>query len=62
MDVRILGASDIEFYDLQHATNKVTLREIIYMTERDARLKQYLDTKKLKELLYQNANSDFLNI
>lgn len=62
LDIGTLGASDSEFSDIAHASDKIALREIIYMTERDKRLNAYFDLNRLREMLKRNANNDFLDL
>ena len=50
-DNRIVGASDEEFIDPKHATDKTYLRMIIYMAENDKNLNNFFDLNKLKKML-----------
>lgn len=58
-DIRVLGANDNEFIDQSHGTDKLYLRMIIHMAEKNKELNQYTDLNKLKEIL-QQTNGDFL--
>ena len=55
-DIKMLGASDVEFSDIKHGTDKLYLRMIIYMAERDSKLGEYTDLSKLKKMLEDSEN------
>ncbi|MCX6738817.1 MAG: hypothetical protein NT098_02055 [Candidatus Parcubacteria bacterium] len=55
----ILGNRDTEFVDQGHGTDKLYLRMVIYMAERNKQLAKYVDIAKDKELL-KNTKRDFI--
>ena len=60
-DIKILGASDQEFVDPQHGTDKLFLRLAIYMAERDPLLSKYFDLERLNKTL-RETKGDYLQL
>lgn len=60
-DVKLLGASDSEFLDWIHPSDKMYLRMTIYMAEKNQQFRTYVDIDKLKERL-KKTKEDFLDI
>ena len=57
-DDTVLGGSKDEYIDPDHPTDKLNLRLLIHMAQREAALRPYVDIKKAQALL-QNTPGDF---
>ncbi len=60
-NVKVLNASDSEFVDPIHGTDKMYLRIIISMAEQNEQLQQRLDLVELKKLL-KSTDKDFISV
>lgn len=58
-DISALGASDGEFSDINHGTDKLYLRLTIYLAERNKELGRFADLSMLKKLL-ADTKGDYL--
>jgi len=58
-DLKILNGKETEFSDWLHVTDKMNLRMVIYMAERNKELKEYVDIKEAQRLL-EKSKGDFL--
>lgn len=59
-DDTVLGGSKDEYIDPDHPTDKLDLRLLMYMAQREAVLRSYVDIKKAQDLL-QNTPGDFFS-
>lgn len=57
----LIGASDTEFIDAGHGTDKMYLRMSMYLAEHDKALQAYFDEDAMRALL-KNTNTDYLAI
>lgn len=59
-DIRTIGGKDSEFVDIDHSTDKMALRMMVYIAEKNKDLKGYLDPHILMDMLVKNK-ADFLS-
>ena len=54
-DISVIQASNKDLYDSRHMTEKGTIKMLIYLSNKEKKLMEYITTSRLQELLTSEA-------